>query len=432
MLLNHGFFASKTLWFLFVFLISDATSSYRQQWSRNQILDIENRMSNEDALSNTLTPLDLVLLPESEYKTQRCLDGSPFGYYLRRSSSNENSRKWIFYLEGGGLCVEPIDCKIRQNSDQGSSSFWDSTHIPKNSELQDILSDNPEENPHFYDYNHVFLKYCSGDTWTGSRDSFDNLGFWFSGHTNIEATINHLNKTQNLDMATHFLLVGSSAGGIGVFNNADYFLEKWISQSTVFRAAPVSGFYFPGTLYLYPEFILDIEIPFNNIASTYITSWFGSALDESCARNTPRLQQHKCWDASYLYQFVDTRLFMIENRYDSNILEAILLCPLEHLHNNNTESFLKWFGDTMIEGLSSTIQSDRGMSKGDGLFSPSCLDHTDDFCIQRGPIVNGKRVDDMLGKWFMNDDTNSEIFQESDLCNDIQDTQLPCNEYCQC
>ena len=200
----------------------------------------------------SITPLSLRFLPKS-YDTERCLDGSPFGYYIRRSTSTVNSRKWIFLLEGGGLCVEPIDCIARKNSDEGSSSYWDNSFIPGTDGLKDILSDNPEENSFFFDYNHVYLKYCSGDTWTGTKNSFDKFGLWFSGHNNIKAAVQHINETEQLIEATHVLFLGLSAGGIGVHNNADYFRERWLSSNTKFRAASVGGFYFPGPVIMFPE-----------------------------------------------------------------------------------------------------------------------------------------------------------------------------------
>ena len=383
-------------------------------------------------LSNPITPLSLVLLPES-YKTQRCLDGSPFGYYIRRSISTENSRKWIFLLEGGGLCVELIDCIVRKNSDEGSSLYWDDEFIPGTDGLKDILSDNPEENPFFFDYNHVYLKYCSGDTWTGTRDSFDRFGLWFSGHNNIKAAVEHINKTENLRMATHVLLLGLSAGGIGVHNNADYFKDHWLPSTVKFRAASVGGFYFPGPVIMFPEYVLNISIPVNNLATRYLTSWFASALDESCLKGTPERNHHKCWDSHYLYNFIDTPLFVIENRFDESQIHDVLLCPSKEIDNNSTEGFIQWFGDTMSTGLASTVQSGRGKKKGDGLFTPSCLSHTTNFCIQGGPSVNDKQIGELLPKWFMEDDPLiAASYQEVDTCNDIENTKLPCNSYCSC
>ena len=54
--------------------------------------------------------LSLVLYNESYAisKGARCLDGSPAGYYVKRApAESPNADKWIVFLEGGGLCVEP-------------------------------------------------------------------------------------------------------------------------------------------------------------------------------------------------------------------------------------------------------------------------------------------------------------------------------------
>ena len=79
---------------------------------------------------NGITPLNLVLLPP-RFKTQRCLDGSPFGYFIRRSKSKTNSQKWILFLMGGGACVTPMDCIKRKTSPRGwgSSRVWNSTFL---------------------------------------------------------------------------------------------------------------------------------------------------------------------------------------------------------------------------------------------------------------------------------------------------------------
>jgi len=399
-----------------------------KEWSKIQDIKVANQLKSD---GSSIEPLDLVLL--EEYEKERCLDGSPFGYYIRRADSlSENKDKWIVFLQGGGLCVEPIDCINRRDSDRGSSYYWDKTFNPGESGLQDIVSDDPIINPYFYNFNHVYLRYCSGDTWTGARSSFDAFNLWFSGHSNIKATIDHLNKTQNFADATDVFLVGESAGGIGVFNNADYFREKWISTTTNFKAAPMCGMYFPGDVVLYPEWLLGIDAPFNGLASAYLSSWYGSAHDESCMDATHIGDHHRCWDASYLYNYVDTRLFMVQNRFDYSISQDVLLCPYGHLKNNHTTTFIELYGDITMKGLADTVQGERGMSKGDGLFSPSCSEHTEDVCMRGGPTVDGMKVGNMIVDWYKEEDPNiSSSFQVVDTCND-EENRLPCNSFCQC
>ena len=96
----------------------------------------------------------------------------------------------------------------------------------------------------------------TGDLWTGSMTKHDILDFWFTGHNSLKGTVDHLKETAGLDEATHVLLTGFSAGGVGTFNNADFMREKWLNPGVYFRAAPVSGMFFPGPMVLYEEWIL--------------------------------------------------------------------------------------------------------------------------------------------------------------------------------
>jgi len=398
-----------------------------QRENRDEIID--NEFIDEE--NDSENPLKLIMLPES-YSTQRCLDGSPFGYYLRRSTQGKNKNNFVFHLQGGGLCVKPKSCQNRKNNEHGSSKYWPDTFTPGRGSLQDVMSDDPEINPYFYDFNHVYLRYCSGDTWTGGRTSFDRNDLWFSGHRNLEAAIDHMNKTQQLGLATHVFLLGTSAGGIGVFNNADFFREKWLNQSTIFKAAPVAGFYFPGDVFIYPEWQHNIHIPINSIAAKYLTTWYGSILDESCVLESGHRHEHMCWDAHYLYKHIDTPIFVSENIFEKNQIESVLKCP-NPWENNSTKSFMEWFGDTMVEGLISTVGSERGLLKGDGMFVPGCLEHGNNFCLQNGSIVNGKKMADLLPMWYFEEDPIvASTFQEIDSCNKNSETHLPCNYYCKC
>ncbi|KAK3257869.1 hypothetical protein CYMTET_33060 [Cymbomonas tetramitiformis] len=172
--------------------------------------------------------LSLVLFNDAFSKESgaRCLDGTPSGYYIRKVASNSpNEGRWIVYLQGGGLCVEPADCLQRSKSDRGSSNKWGATRTVGTNGAEDLLSAS-SDNP-FSDWNHVFVSYASGDTWTGTRrePTLATAGLYFAGHLTLRAVVSHLKETQGLKEATHLMLSGGSAGGIGVFNNADFFVS---------------------------------------------------------------------------------------------------------------------------------------------------------------------------------------------------------------
>jgi len=83
------------------------------------------------------------MLTEASYPHHKCLDGSQFGYYFRPApATSPNNKKWVIVLQGGGLCVEPIDCYIRQDSDQGSSKTWQEHWVPGTDGMGDIVYDN--------------------------------------------------------------------------------------------------------------------------------------------------------------------------------------------------------------------------------------------------------------------------------------------------
>ena len=72
-----------------------------RNWSEHQLKNIRTLGSAR----NGGVSLRKVTLPDNfvtKYSS-RCLDGTNYAYYLRLS---KNSTKWVFFLEGGGLCVE--------------------------------------------------------------------------------------------------------------------------------------------------------------------------------------------------------------------------------------------------------------------------------------------------------------------------------------
>lgn len=121
---------------------------------------------------------------------------------------------------------------------------------------RDILDCDCSVNPVFCDYNAVLVPYCSSDLWlggeepnggTGSSDScecfeyareapsdrcgfrFDptspGLQFAFRGRTIFRSVINDLMAAHNISEGSEVVLAGSSAGGVGVVNNA-----RWVSE----------------------------------------------------------------------------------------------------------------------------------------------------------------------------------------------------------
>ena len=88
-----------------------------------------------------------------------------------------------------------------------------------------ILSADPTENPHFADANHVFVPYCSSDSWSGTQRQTKNGGPAFLGHYIIREVIRELADFEHLLFHDELYLAGSSAGGTGVLVNIDSIAE---------------------------------------------------------------------------------------------------------------------------------------------------------------------------------------------------------------
>jgi len=98
-----------------------------------------------------------------------------------------------------------------------------STTWPETRDIGGILSPSPAENPYWYNANHVFVPYCSSDSWSGrrskpeSRDSFRFMGSLIVRQVMADLIPLGLGNPQGTDL----LMAGSSAGGLGVMLNLD-------------------------------------------------------------------------------------------------------------------------------------------------------------------------------------------------------------------
>ncbi|KAK2579611.1 hypothetical protein KPH14_010902 [Odynerus spinipes] len=143
-----------------------------------------------------------------------CNDGSQAGFYLRKS---HGSKRWIIFLEGGWYCYDHKSCRNRWLK---LRHLMTSTQWPETRDVGGLLSANPEENPFWWNANHVFVPYCTSDSWSGTRASPNDM-FSFMGAEIVSQVVRDLIPL-GLENASSLLLAGSSAGGTGVMLNLDH------------------------------------------------------------------------------------------------------------------------------------------------------------------------------------------------------------------
>lgn len=318
----------------------------------------------------------------------RCLDGTNAGYYFRPNKSTKNPNAWVFYLQGGGLCVEPIDCYKRKKSGLGSSSYWGQTVNQPNG----VLSNDPNLNP-FYDFNHVYIRYCSGDTHTGTDGNGTSLlGFTFAGHLILEAVVRHLKATTEIASAPQMLISGGSAGGIGVFNNLDWFASQF--PKTKVKGLPEAGYFFSPNIVLYEEWILGINTPYGKIAADYLSTWFNSYHDPDCVNAYPDNPKW-CWLAGLVYPHVQTEMLIANNIFDSSQLQFV---GWINDGGTNSKGFQAWFGNDVVTSISAQVAAPNKTK--DGYWLPGCYDHTGNLCMGSQTKVQGYIFKQIVEDWY--------------------------------
>ncbi len=189
-----------------------------------------------------------------------CNDGSTAIFYYRPFVGAANRNRWLFQLQGGGGCGSGETCAKRWCMFDTSFSMvaMTTTIAPAVAINGQGITDRRPLNP-AGNWNVVFIKYCSSDSWTGvSRDVIlqtDLEGplveyrIHFLGNRIIDAALDTLRRDgvpapvhkqgptpvpmPDLDDATHVILAGASAGGAGVIQNADRVGDYLRANNTV-------------------------------------------------------------------------------------------------------------------------------------------------------------------------------------------------------
>ncbi|XP_024314061.1 pectin acetylesterase 5 isoform X3 [Brachypodium distachyon] len=176
------------------------------------------RAAPSSSSSSSGALVDLTLLRRAEKKGALCLDGSAPGYHLQRGSGS-GSQSWLIHLEGGGWCRNLKSCASRQKSMLGSSRYME-----RQVEFAGILSDDEAQNPDFYDWNKVKIRYCDGASFSGNvKDEFQNgTKFFFRGQRIWKAVMDEL-LLKGLKHAKQAFLTGCSAGGLATYIHCDDF-----------------------------------------------------------------------------------------------------------------------------------------------------------------------------------------------------------------
>lgn len=196
-----------------------------------------------------LACLHRVDIDETQHPSAVCSDGTMASFYVREALDSDDENKWVIHLQGGGGCTDEASCEERwcgmptQFYDAAMmSNDWTADGVPDRDAEGYVqgISEPFSYNP-FWTWNQVFIPYCSSDLWMG-RDSHIDLGDFVvaaRGHKIVQAVRATLRQDPtivpsvngytmpDLDDAEYILLSGTSAGGYGVLQNGEWFLDMF-------------------------------------------------------------------------------------------------------------------------------------------------------------------------------------------------------------
>ncbi|KAK3166203.1 hypothetical protein QOZ80_1AG0042730 [Eleusine coracana subsp. coracana] len=361
--------------------------------------------------------VELTLLAGAREKDAVCLDGSPPGYHLQRGFGS-GAHNWLVYLQGGGWCNTTESCSKRKMTELGSSKYMEAVNFTG------ILSNRHHENPDFYDWNIVVMRYCDGASFAGDAEGQDMDGtkLFFRGLRIWEAVIDEL-MGKGLATAKKALLTGCSAGGQSALMHCDNFRARFPQEVSV-KCLSDAGFFIDVKN-------LSGERSMRSLCSGVVhLQNVKEALPKNClAEKDPT----DCFFAVELTKSISTPTFILNPDYDSwqirNVLapdgsypgESWSSCKadIQNCSSNQIE-VLHGFRKKLISELKVAEEKNDW-----GLFIDSCFTHcqtpfTISWNSRISPRLGNKTIAEAVGDWY---------FGRKEEVKRI-DCEYPCNPTC--
>ncbi|MCA9521464.1 MAG: hypothetical protein KC609_10850, partial [Myxococcales bacterium] len=374
----------------------------------------------------------------------------------------ENRNRWVIQLQGGGSCSTPQDCANRwcsKDTSFGMQGMSANASPTVGINGRGILARPRTDNP-LAGFNHVFVRYCSSDQWSGTRgpvtvevdDPAGKLGkvkltLYFNGHDIIEAVLRTLRRDgvaplsyddgqsqsemPDLDDATQVLFAGGSGGGAGVIHNLDH-VGTLLRQSNTNCQGSSCALAYAGlvdsitgpyrwnldysttTLCTAPELqVCDYEAHIrlqNEAGSTFL---WGAINDDSC---NPWHQAHdpqnewRCGDKDHILRHhLTTPFFVRMGLQDSNLTSGYsdvhYTVPGQGLLDEALFGALVRQQLLELPSIAQTAEEKDAITRAPGAFGPACARHV---TIDDNPSTYGVTLSDgnddytmfqLMGNW---------------------------------
>ncbi|KAK4486265.1 hypothetical protein RD792_008935 [Penstemon davidsonii] len=341
--------------------------------------------------------VDITIVQSAVAKGAVCLDGSPPAYHIDRGFG-AGINNWLVHIEGGGWCNNVTTCLARRNNRLGSSE-----QMVKQLAFSGILSNKPQFNPDFYNWNRVKVRYCDGASFTGDVEAVNPVTkLYYRGARVFLAVMEDL-LAKGMKNAENAILSGCSAGGLTSILHCDSF-KALVPMGTKVKCFADAGYFINAKDVSGAQ---HIEEFYNDVVTTH-----GSAknLPRSC---TLKMKPSLCFFPENTAKDIQTPLFIINSAIDSwqikNILAPGVADPHGLWHNCKTDidkcsvnelQTMQEFRSNFISALSGL-----GPSASRGYFINSCYAHCqtemqETWFRADSPKLFNKTIAKAVGDWF--------------------------------
>ncbi|KAM7507378.1 hypothetical protein LguiA_017831 [Lonicera macranthoides] len=289
--------------------------------------------------------------------------------YQFDEGKGEGTNNWLVHLEGGGWCNSVRSCSGRSNDSTGLGSS--NKMVPRG--FYGILSSSKKDNPNFYKWNRILVRYCDGSSFTGDADKGSKV--YLRGARVFDAIMEDLLERGMKD-ATNALLCGCSAGGLASIMHCDKF-QDLIATTARVKCLSDGGYFLHGK---------DVYGGYHFEYATFdqVVGVHGSAknLPQTC---TSKIKPSLCFYPQNVIQHIRTPLFILNSVFDKWQLEyvfALTYLPIVgrawvKCQNNTADCSFSQL--KRLEGLRSeflnTILTRLGNPSSKGWFIDSCYTH---------------------------------------------------------
>lgn len=375
--------------------LSRSENGFEELKAKDRLLSFleEDAVSSAHGANSPMIPLTQIQGAAS--KGAVCLDGTLPGYHLDRGFGS-GSNNWLIQLEGGGWCNTIRSCVFRKTTRRGSLKFME-----KQLMFTGILSNKAEENPDFYNWNRVKLRYCDGASFAGEGQN-EAHQLYFRGQRIWSAAMEEL-MAKGMKNAEQALLSGCSAGGLASILHCDEFRDLFPSATKV-KCLSDAGMFLDATNVAGGHTLRDLY------GGVVTLQGVQKNLPSTC---TSRMDPTSCFFPQNLVANIKTPMFLLNAAYDAWQVQESLIpssadphglwhdCRMDQSRCNSSQmQFLEDFRNQMLKSVNGFSKSNQN-----GLFINSCFAHCqserqDTWYQNDSPRIGNKAIAVAVGDWY--------------------------------